>query len=410
MAISAFDLFSVGIGPSSSHTVGPMRAAHTFARGVRDRRPARAGGPGARRAVRLARCHRPRPRHRSRPSCSGWRARRPRPPTLARADPRLAEVRDTGRLRLDAGHEIAFDVDRDVVLHRRARLPFHPNGMRFTAAWRRRPRARSRCASASYYSVGGGFVARPGRGRRERDRARRTPRCRTRSPPATSCSSGARETGLPISGVMLANELSWRTEAEVRDGPAAPLAGDAGVRRHAAAAPRACCPAASRCSAAPPRLATPAARRAPGRPAGRHGLGHALRAGGQRGERRRRARRHRPHQRRGRHHPGGAALLHALRARRRRRRRGALPAHRGRDRHPLQGERLDLGRRGRLPGRGRLGLLDGRRRPGRGARRHPRPGRERGRDRHGAQPRASPATRSAAWCRSRASSATPWPR
>ena len=71
-----------------------------------------------------------------------------------------------------------------------------------------------------------------------------------------------------------------------------------------------------------------------------------------------------------------------------RRRRGAVPAHRGRDRHAVQGERLDLRRRGRLPGRGRLGLLDGRGRAGRGARRHPGAGGERRRDRHRAQPRA----------------------
>ena len=58
-----------------------------------------------------------------------------------------------------------------------------------------------------------------------------------------------------------------------------------------------------------------------------------------------------------------------------------------RDRHALQGERLDLRRRGRLPGRGRRRLLDGGRRAVRGAGRHARAGRERGRDRHGAQPR-----------------------
>ena len=73
-----------------------------------------------------------------------------------------------------------------------------------------------------------------------------------------------------------------------------------------------------------------------------------------------RPRRHRADQRRRRHHPRRAALLRPLRARRRRRRHRALPAHRGRDRHPVQGERVDLRRRGRLPGRGRLGVLDGR--------------------------------------------------
>ena len=66
----------------------------------------------------------------------------------------------------------------------------------------------------------------------------------------------------------------------------------------------------------------------------------------------------------------------------------ALPADRGRARRPVQGERVDFRRRGRLPGRGRVGLLDGGRRADRGAGRHAGADRKRRRDRHGAQPRA----------------------
>ena len=78
----------------------------------------------------------------------------------------------------------------------------------------------------------------------------------------------------------------------------------------------------------------------------------------------------------------------AARPRRGRARRRRLPAHRGRDRRAVQGERLDLRRRGRLPGGGGRRLLDGRRGAVRGARRHAGAGRERGRDRDGAPPRA----------------------
>ena len=132
MAISAFDLFSVGIGPSSSHTVGPMRAAHTFARGLRDAGilervgrvraelfgslGATGHGHGSVKAVVL-----------------GLEGEAPETTDPRAADPRLAEVRETGRLRLDGSHEVACDLDTDIVLHRRKTLPFHSNGMRFTA-------------------------------------------------------------------------------------------------------------------------------------------------------------------------------------------------------------------------------------------------------------------------------------
>ncbi|MNT28787.1 hypothetical protein D3C72_1644980 [compost metagenome] len=106
-------------------------------------------------------------------------------------------------------------------------------------------------------------------------------------------------------------------------------------------------------------------------------LGQPLRPGGQRGKRQRRAGGHRTDQWRGRHHPGGAALLHAIRAGSQRGRGGALSAHGCRDRHPVQGERLDLRCRSRLPGRGRGGLFDGGRGLVRGAWRHGAASRER---------------------------------
>ena len=63
MAVSVFDLFSIGIGPSSSHTVGPMRAARMFAKRLDNEGLLERRGAGAGRAVRLAGRHRPRPRH-----------------------------------------------------------------------------------------------------------------------------------------------------------------------------------------------------------------------------------------------------------------------------------------------------------------------------------------------------------
>src|SRR5215468_1943836 len=132
VTISAFDLFKIGIGPSSSHTVGPMRAAGMFtdslaAEGVTERVAglrvvlfgslgATGHGHGSVKAVVL-----------------GLTGEHPETVDPMAAEPLVARVRETGRLALPGGREISFDPDSDIVLHRRKRLPFHSNGMLFAA-------------------------------------------------------------------------------------------------------------------------------------------------------------------------------------------------------------------------------------------------------------------------------------
>ncbi|GAB2745289.1 L-serine ammonia-lyase [Salinifilum aidingensis] len=212
MAISVFDLFSVGIGPSSSHTVGPMRAARMFAERLeRDGAlPAVARvraelfgslgatgtGHGSPNAVLL-----------------GLEGNAPETADPAVGGERAAEIRQSGSLRLAGSREIPFPVDDDLVLHRQKSLPVHPNGMRFSAT----DSSGAELASADYYSVGGGFVV--------DEQASGTDRI---APDATAVRlpfhSGeqllhtAVELGLPISEVMRANEMSWRSPEEVRDG------------------------------------------------------------------------------------------------------------------------------------------------------------------------------------------------
>ena len=128
MAISVFDLFSIGIGPSSSHTVGPMRAARMFARRLRNEElldlvasvraelygslGATGHGHGTPKAVLL-----------------GLEGASPRTVDVAGADDRVTEIRSAGRLKLLGEHEIPFSFDDDLVLHRRKALPYHANGM-----------------------------------------------------------------------------------------------------------------------------------------------------------------------------------------------------------------------------------------------------------------------------------------
>lgn len=133
MAISVFDLFSIGIGPSSSHTVGPMRAARTFVNGLyADDLLSRTAsvhaelfgslgatghGHGSDKAVLL-----------------GLEGSDPETVDTSAVATRVEAVRSSGRLSLLGTHEIAFDPDENLVLHRRKTLPYHPNGMTFTAS------------------------------------------------------------------------------------------------------------------------------------------------------------------------------------------------------------------------------------------------------------------------------------
>ena len=217
MTISAFDLFKVGIGPSSSHTVGPMRAAVMFAQSLRDDglldrvRGIRAElfgslgatghGHGSVKAVVL-----------------GLSGEQPESVDPVAADPMVAGVREAGRLRLLGVREIGFTPDDDVILHRRKRLPFHPNAMRFTATGGPAGEDDRQLSVRTYYSVGGGFVL-------GEDAAGEPQIVPDATPLPYPFTTGAgllahtSATGLPISAVMMANELArGRDEAAVRSG------------------------------------------------------------------------------------------------------------------------------------------------------------------------------------------------
>ncbi len=216
MSISAFDLFKIGIGPSSSHTVGPMRAAAMFADslvsdGVLDRvRAVRAELFGSLGATGHG--------HGSVPAIVlGLLGAHPETVDPAIARPSVEHARRTGRLLLRgagaAAREIDFDVDGDVVLHRRKRLPFHSNAMVFSAT----DADGGELSRRTYYSVGGGFVL----SEDEAGSPSLVPDAVAVPYPFTSGAellARTRESGLPISGVMLANELVRRDEQQVRAG------------------------------------------------------------------------------------------------------------------------------------------------------------------------------------------------
>ncbi|KUN35266.1 serine ammonia-lyase [Streptomyces longwoodensis] len=212
MAISVFDLFSIGIGPSSSHTVGPMRAARMFARRLRNEGllpsvasvrcelygslGATGHGHGTPKAVLL-----------------GLEGDSPRTVDVEAADERVAAIRETGRLRLLGEHEIPFAFDDDLVLHRRKALPYHANGM---TVWAHDADG-TELLTKTYYSVGGGFVVDEdavGEDRIKLDDTVLKYPFRT----GDELLRLTKETGLSISSLMLENERAWRTEDEIRAG------------------------------------------------------------------------------------------------------------------------------------------------------------------------------------------------
>ena len=147
--VGVLDLFRIGIGPSSSHTVGPMRAARRFADGLV------AGGsqPTGVRVELFGSLGATGVGHGTVPAIVlGLGGAEPERVDPDEIDATMHEVATTGRLRLAGVIDIPFSVDRDVVLAPDQLLPGHPNGMRFTAAG-------SPDVVAEYFSVGGGFVA-----------------------------------------------------------------------------------------------------------------------------------------------------------------------------------------------------------------------------------------------------------
>ncbi|MEV1156666.1 L-serine ammonia-lyase [Micromonospora chokoriensis] len=210
--ISVFDLFSVGIGPSSSHTVGPMRAARTFVGGLKadgllsdvarvqaelfGSLGATGHGHGSGPAVLL-----------------GLAGESPETVDTDTVGPRVERIRAERRINILGAHEIDFDPDRDLTLHRRRSLPYHPNGMTFVAFDEAGEQVRAR----TYYSVGGGFVVDEAAAGADRIKPDST---QVRYPFLTGAQllDVTSRTGLSISEVMLANERSWRSEADIRAG------------------------------------------------------------------------------------------------------------------------------------------------------------------------------------------------
>ena len=211
MHTSIFEIFKIGIGPSSSHTVGPMRAAREFAASLQDEDEkvmelvarvrvelygslALTGrGHGTDRAVLL-----------------GLLGELPDEVDPASIEDKIQAIRKGERIRLLGFREIPFVEERDLLFHKDQILPGHPNAMRFSAI----NGSGTPLQTAIYYSVGGGFISREGEAPSARDNLKPPPH------PFSSADELLRigdERALPIWQIVLANEKAWRAEEAVRN-------------------------------------------------------------------------------------------------------------------------------------------------------------------------------------------------
>ncbi|MEO3935063.1 L-serine ammonia-lyase [Micrococcaceae bacterium Sec7.4] len=213
MAVGVFDLFSIGIGPSSSHTVGPMRAAAVFAEELKSlgklaevvslrvdlygSLAATGHGHGTMTAILL-----------------GLEGFRPEQILPEEVEDRLATIAETGTLQLAGSVALPYGV-KDMVLRPLTILPRHTNGMTFTVS----DAAGETLHQATFFSVGGGFIVRDGEedaALKELDESKEELPLPFRT--AAELLEHCRKTSLSISEVMRINEEDSRTEAEIREG------------------------------------------------------------------------------------------------------------------------------------------------------------------------------------------------
>jgi L-serine dehydratase len=206
-AISVFDMFKIGVGPSSSHTLGPWRAAQRFVQSLIDSSRlseltslkvllygslAKTGkGHGTDIAVQL-----------------GLSGDDPVTFEVNRIESKINDIAATKKLLVGGTHEIEFDVSEDIAFLVTESLPYHPNALSFLVRFQN-----GDTVSETYYSIGGGFVVKEG-DLENKEQVNLPFPVNTSSELLHWCL----KTGLSINEVVLENESAWRSEKETKEG------------------------------------------------------------------------------------------------------------------------------------------------------------------------------------------------
>jgi L-serine dehydratase len=206
-SISVFDIFKIGVGPSSSHTLGPWRAALRFintisSKGIEKVNSVRVllygslaktgKGHGTDVAVLLGLC-----------------GEDPVTFDVNLINQRIEQIGAEKKLKLGGMKEIDFDPQLDVVFLFDESLPFHPNALTFLCSF-----SNGEEIAETWYSVGGGFVVKEG----DEDREENFVKLPYPIEKAEYLLAACDKTGLSISGVVMENEKAWRPESEVKAG------------------------------------------------------------------------------------------------------------------------------------------------------------------------------------------------
>ncbi|MFQ5728793.1 MAG: L-serine ammonia-lyase [Waddliaceae bacterium] len=212
MSISVFQLFSIGIGPSSSHTVGPMRAALQFAKRLEKKGHIQdlaeinvdvygslaltGKGHGADSAILL-----------------GLEGETPEEVDPNLVKHRVRDIRKEKKIQLLGKHAIPFIETSHFIFHKDKILPRHPNGMRFTAL----NKQKKKICSEIYYSIGGGFIV-------DHKAATQNKQFGEEGHPLPLPFKTSKELleicqkkGLSIAEVVMANEKTWYSEKQVKE-------------------------------------------------------------------------------------------------------------------------------------------------------------------------------------------------
>ena len=205
-AISAFDIFKIGVGPSSSHTLGPWKAALTFLRSLQNKNIlekvenlqvllygslAKTGkGHGTDLAVKM-----------------GLSGENPETTDLEEMENKIQQIAEENKILLNNQHSIAFDPNNDIVFLYDESLLFHPNGISFLVTLNNGEQI-----SETYYSIGGGFVIQEGEQSIEAKKADLPFPIDT----AKDLLFWSVKTGMSIADIVIENELCWRNEHQIK--------------------------------------------------------------------------------------------------------------------------------------------------------------------------------------------------
>jgi len=211
--ISVFDIFKIGIGPSSSHTLGPWRAAQRFVQSLKEKNYlddvlsvevllygslAKTGhGHGTDIAIQL-----------------GLSGDDPVTFDVNNITAKINDIASMKKILLGGSHEIDFDPKEDIDFLITESLPYHPNALSFLAHLKNGPDRYRGDLAETYYSVGGGFVIKEGEENSTTDAVQLSFPIQI----ADDLLHWCRKTGMPIHEIVMENENAWRTEAETKKG------------------------------------------------------------------------------------------------------------------------------------------------------------------------------------------------